>query len=69
MPVRRVVVIRCWWAVTDWREKGWGSEKSSVFGLKVSKILNRAVEIKKLLGFYGVGVTYLQYFCGGKKIV
>ena len=22
-----------------------------------------------MLGFYGVGVTNLQYFCGGKKIV
>ena len=48
---------------------GWWGWKSSVFGAKVSKILNRAVEIKKMLGCYGAGVTNLQYFCGGKKIV
>ena len=44
-------------------------KKSSFFGLKVSKNLNWAELFEKLLGFYGVGVTYLQYFCGGKKIV
>jgi hypothetical protein len=42
-------------------------EKSSFFGPKVSKILNRAENFKNLLSFYDVGVINLQYFCRRKR--
>jgi len=45
------------------------AEKSSFQGQKVSKILNWARCVEKLLSFYDADVINLQYFCGGKKIV
>ena len=44
-------------------------EKSSFFAPKVSKILNRAIIIEKMLAINSAGVTNLQYFCALKKIV
>ncbi len=42
-------------------------EKSSFFTPKVSKNLNRAREIEKMLAVNSAGVTNLQYFCALKK--
>ena len=55
--------------ITDCHLKTIQAKKLSVFGEKVSKILNWAQKIEKLLAFNVDSVTYLQYFCGGKKIV
>jgi len=47
-------------ALIDCNLLGAVSKKSSLLGPKVSKILNRAQYIEKLLGFYGVGVINLH---------
>ena len=50
----------------QWESMG---EKSSFLGPKVSKNLNRAEKIEKLLQINSADVTNLQYFCALKKIV
>ncbi len=52
-------VERVVWAVMDCNLRAWKNEKSSFLRLKVSKILNWAGIIIKLIGFNGACVTNL----------
>ena len=52
--------------ITDYYLRIIQAKKLSVFEPKVSKILNWAQKIEKLLAFNVDSVTYLQYFCRRK---